>query len=156
MTQSKDQQELASVLNAADYQAITALYARYSQSFDSADYRGCAELFSPDGTFSVPQRDPITGTANLLAFFQAATERSRGTTHFVANIALTPISPVTVHGTASVLALRVDGDTLRLAALGRYDDEFIATEAGWRIRLRSMNTAVPATLLGAVIAATDA
>jgi ketosteroid isomerase-like protein len=136
-----------------DRLAITELYARYSTYFDSGDGQACSALFTDDGTFAVAGREPVTGRAALTQFFGVATERSAGIRHFVSNILVQQVSADRARGTAHVLALRVDGDTVRLAALGRYSDEFAKVGGDWLVHIRSVESDVPAELIGAAVVA---
>ncbi len=138
-----------------DRVAITELYARYSTSFDSGDVQGCSELFTADGTFTITGREPVTGREALTQFFRAAAERSAGIHHIVNNILVEKVSVDRARGGAHVLAVRVDGDTVRLAAVGRYRDEFVKVDGRWLVHTRCVESAVPDSLIGAVIVRPD-
>jgi len=127
------------------------LYARYSASFDSGDVQGCIELFSEGGTFTIIGREPVAGREALTQFFRVAAERSAGIHHIVSNILVEKVSVDRARGSAHVLAVRVEGDTVCLAALGRYRDEFIKVDGRWLLHARRVESAVPDSLVGAVI-----
>jgi uncharacterized protein (TIGR02246 family) len=147
--------DIERTLPVADRVAITELYARYSTSFDTGDVPGCIELFTEDGTFTVTGREPVAGTAALAQFFAAAAQRSAGTHHIVSNILVEKMSTDRARGSARVLALRVDGETVRLAALGRYRDEFAKVDGRWLIHTRCVDSGVPDSLVGAVVVRPD-
>ncbi len=138
-----------------DQVAITELYGRYSTSFDGGDGAGCVELFTENGTFTMTGREPVAGRAALTQFFVAAAERSAGIHHTVSNILVEKVSVDRARGSAHVLAVRVDGDTVRLAALGRYRDEFVKVGGRWLVHTRCVESAVPDSLIGAVIVRPD-
>ncbi|MDV2477575.1 nuclear transport factor 2 family protein [Rhodococcus zopfii] len=138
-----------------DRMGMTELYARYSTSFDTGDAPGCVELFTDDGTFTVTGREPVVGKEALAQFFGVATQRSAGTHHIVSNIMVEKVSTDRARGSAHVLALRVDGDTVRLAALGRYRDEFAKVDGRWLIHVRCVDSGVPDSLIGAVVVRPD-
>jgi hypothetical protein len=143
---------VASGIEMSTYLAVTELYGRYSHAFDSGQAQACAELFTADATFTTYGRPPIIGRVALQEFFTHAAARSRGMRHFVSNIVLGPLPPDRVIGSAYVLALRVDGDTLRLASLGGYRDEFVCADGIWLIGSRYLTPAIPDVLSGAVVA----
>lgn len=142
-------------LPAEEQVAITELYARYSSAFDAGDAEGCVELFTEDGIFTVPGRESVVGRDALTQFFRAAVQRSSGTHHIVSNILVERVSTDRAEGTAHVLALRVDGETVRLAALGRYHDEFAKVDGHWLVHTRRVESRVPDSVIGAVIARPD-
>jgi hypothetical protein len=53
----------------------------------------------------------------------------------------------------SFAVVRVEESMLRLVALGRYQDDLVRTEAGWRYRERRFTPFTDGTLSGAVLAA---
>lgn len=128
---------------------VAELYARYSHAFDSGQVQVCAELFTADATFTTHGRSAIVGRDALREFFAAACARSSGMRHLVSNIVLDEVTPDTVQGSAYVLALRADGDTLRLATMGNYADEFVREDGRWLFRSRYFTPAIPAELSGA-------
>lgn len=110
---------------------IIDLYARYSYAFDEGDGEAVARLFTVDGKFDRAGTDPVVGRESLAAFVNAAA--GRGMRHIVSNILVEPTDSG-ARGQAYVLVLLVGGS--EPAAFGRYDDEFVHTPEGWRIRVR--------------------
>lgn len=117
---------------------ITDLYARYSHAFDEGDGEAVAQLFTVDGEFARTDADPVVGRESLAAFVKAAA--GRGMRHVVSNILVEPTNSG-ARGQAYVLVLLVGGN--QPAAFGRYDDEFVHTPEGWRIRVRRFTPFVP-------------
>jgi ketosteroid isomerase-like protein len=114
-----------------DVEAIRSLDARYCRLLDDGDWPGLVELFTPEGVFDGLSR--VEGRAALLAFFAGLADG--GLTafwHHVSNL------EIEVGGDrASVTSLLwqpcvVDG--VPHVAAGRYTDELVRTEDGWRYR----------------------
>jgi len=138
------------MLTETDHLAVTELYGRYAHAFDGARARECAELFSTDGTFTVHGRSPINGRAALEEFFVKAAQ-SPGSQHFVSNIVLDVVGPDRVDGSAYVVVLRVNEDSVRLASVGSYRDEFVRANGNWLIRSRYFRPVLPEALAGAAL-----
>lgn len=117
---------------------ITDLYARYSHAFDDGDGEAVARLFTVDGVFARAGTDPVEGRESIAALVVAAA--GRGMRHIVSNILVEPTGSG-ARGQAYVLVLIVGAS--EPAAFGRYDDEFVHTPEGWRIRLRRFTPFVP-------------
>lgn len=140
-------------LTAEEWQEITDLYARYSHAFDGGHADELAALFAEDGVFAREGGDPVVGRDGLAALVRGAAERTPGMRHLVSNI-LVEATENGVRGRAYALALVVGETDVRLGAFGRYDDEFVHTPEGWRLRVRRFTPFLPATLANAVVAAT--
>ena len=147
--------DTAHPLSVADRAEITEVYARYVRAFDSGDVEGCLELFTEDGTFTAPGRPPVVGREALAGFFAAVIRPSVVTHHIVSSIVIEAVSTGGARGSAHVVALRVDGDTVRLAAMGRYHDVFDRAGGRWVLRARRIESCVPGSLVGAVLARPD-
>jgi SnoaL-like domain len=137
------------VLNDQDRLAVIELYGRYAHAFDHARARDCAELFTAEATFTTEGRTPITGRDALEEFFTEAATRSPGSRHFTSNIILDGAGPDRLYGSAYVLVLRVTDDSVLLASMGVYRDQFVRTDAGWLIQSRHFLPAIPSALAGA-------
>ncbi|MEV4357911.1 nuclear transport factor 2 family protein [Nonomuraea sp. NPDC004186] len=134
-------------------QEIIDLYARYSHAFDEGRADELAALFTEDGVFEREGAAPVIGRDGLAALVRATAERAPGMRHLVSNI-LVEASEAGALGQAYALALVVGDTDLRLATFGRYDDEFVPTPEGWRLRVRRFTPFVPAVLANAVLAVT--
>lgn len=135
----------------ADRLELLELYARYSHAFDRADAAACAALFTQDGAFTPPGAAAVVGRPALEQFFATATARSQGSVHLVTDIVLEAGGPDTVLGTARVLAVRSGAAVLRLLALGTYRDAFRHDGRRWLFAQRSIDSARPAALSGALL-----
>lgn len=141
------------MLTDKDRLAVLDLYGRYAHAFDHARADDCAELFTADATFTTRGRTPIAGRDALREFFTQASTRSPGARHFTSNIVLTSAGPDRLDGSAYVMVLRITDDSVRLASLGVYQDQFVRTDAGWLIQSRHFLPAIPDTLAGGVLVA---
>ncbi|WP_433518209.1 nuclear transport factor 2 family protein [Nonomuraea sp. CA-143628] len=140
-------------LTTGQRQEITDLYARYSHAFDEGRADEVAALFIEDGVFVREGAAPVVGRDGLAALVRAAAERAPGMRHVVSNV-LVEATENGATGQAYALALVVGGTDLRLATFGRYDDEFVPTPEGWRLRVRRFTPFVPEVLANAVLAVT--
>jgi hypothetical protein len=126
-------------LTAADYLEIQQLVARYSYAVDmhGGDGSAYAALFTPDATFGTQAK----GTAQL-AELAAKTNKDRSgpayTRHFVTNVVIKP-SAEGATGRSYLVAIDIseNGKPTTLLHGGHYDDVYVKTPLGWRIKSRS-------------------
>ena len=126
-------------LTAADYLEIQQLVARYSYAVDmhGGDGSAYAALFTPDGTFGTQAK----GTAQL-AELAAKTNNERSgpafARHFVTNVMIKP-SPEGATGRSYLVALDISEVRKPTTILhgGHYDDVYVKTSQGWRIKSRT-------------------
>ena len=126
-------------LTAADYLEIQQLVARYSYAVDmhGGDGSAYAALFTPDGTFGTQAK----GTAQLAELAaKTNTERSGPAfaRHFVTNVMIKP-SPEGATGRSFLVALDISEVRKPTTILhgGHYDDVYVKTSQGWRIKSRT-------------------
>jgi hypothetical protein len=126
-------------LTAADYIEIQQLVAQYPFALDAQGGDGTkyADLYTPDGSF----RD-IKGRAALIELAAGNQKDRTGpafTHHFVTNLVIKP-SPEGATGRQYMVALDIDPDgkqPAKIAHGGHYDDVYVKTPAGWRIKSRN-------------------
>ena len=126
-------------LTAADYLELQQLVARYSYAVDmhGGDGSAYAALFTPDGTFGTQAK----GTAQL-AELAAKTNKERSgpafARHFVTNVMITP-APEGATGRSYLVALDISEARKPTTILhgGHYDDVYVKTSQGWRIKSRT-------------------
>ena len=126
-------------LTAADYLEIQQLVARYSYAVDmhGGDGSAYAALYTPDGTFGTQAK----GTAQL-AELAAKTNKERSgpafARHFVTNVMIKP-SPEGATGRSYLVALDISEVRKPTTILhgGHYDDVYVKTSQGWRIKSRT-------------------
>ena len=133
------QKSRPATLTAADYIEIQQLVARYSYALDmhGGDGSAYAALFTRDGSFGTEAK----GTAQL-AELAAQTNKDRSgpkyTRHFVTNVVITP-SPAGATGRSFLVGLDVSetGQPTTITHGGHYDDVYVKTPEGWRIKSRT-------------------
>ena len=126
-------------LTAADYLEIQQLVARYSYALDmhGGDGSAFAALFAPDGSLGTLAK----GTAQL-ASFAAQTNKDRSgpafTRHFVTNVVIKP-APGGATGRSYLVTIdgAENGKPTTMLSGGHYDDVYVKTPEGWRIKSRN-------------------
>lgn len=137
-------------MNAAEIQAIefacTKLVNQFALYSDTGRYDELAALFTEDGRYARPT-DPtnfISGHADLLSSFKAR-PKGKLTRHLVTNIVIDVTSPTTAKGISYVTQYAGSTDNPAPAhgwranpaqLVGEYSDDYVLTEAGWKIRQR--------------------
>jgi hypothetical protein len=139
-------------LSMTDRAEITDLYLRYAFEFDDVEADRCAELFTEDGSFAVDGLAPVVGRTALAGMVRASAARASGGRHLLSGL-LVQASAGGASGMAYVQVVRVEESALRLVALGRYSDEFLRTDAGWKFRARRFTPFTAPELSGAILAA---
>jgi hypothetical protein len=118
----------------ADIQDLSARYAKALGSCAAEDY---ADLFVPGtGYFASNIRGEVAGRARLIALVQSERHCNASQPASAANAAPRPVPAVAVESTPSGASGRAD-----LGAVGYYDDEYVKTPQGWRIKARTVITA---------------
>ena len=137
-------------LAAMDYVEIQQLVARYGYALDTAADKGraYAGLFTADGTFRARVSQPyeVKGRDQLAAFAMGDVTH-RGQFHvrdYVTNHIINP-SPEGATGSVYLVWIEVEenGRPGAIKGGGRYEDLYVKTPAGWRIKMR---TFVPSKL----------
>jgi hypothetical protein len=137
-------------LTATDYIEIQQLVARYAYALDTAADHGdvYAQLFAPDGVFEARVGHPyeIKGHAQLAAF-AAGDLTHRGPAYvrdYATNCIIHPSSEGAT-GRVYVVWIEVgeNGNPGAVESGGHYDDFYVKTRDGWRIKKR---TFVPSKL----------
>lgn len=128
-------------LTGQDYGEIENLYARYSQGSDFRDAELFLSAFSEDATIVRADGSSIQGMAALRA---ERAERYQGKTgdvgkrHRTGSYLITP-NRDGAKGRAYYVLLDVTTRPSTITSTGYYDDEFVRTPDGWRIKHRTIN-----------------
>ena len=142
----------APALTTQDYIDIQQLVSRYAFLIDSCTAGGYefADLFTPDGEFSVSQEWGVAGarkTKGREALAAAAggdgkggcvdpkTTLGYGISHISANHVITA-APGGAVGKSYLLAIGVGGNPTTIERQGGYDDVYEKTRNGWRFKSR--------------------
>src|SRR5262245_11859440 len=139
-------------LSTQDYVDIQQLAARYAFLIDTCTNGGndFADLFTPDGEFSVSQEwgkagaKPTKGRAALVSAAggdgnggcrDAKTLMGYGISHISVNHVIMPAADGAV-GKSYLLAIGVGGEPTTIEKQGGYEDVYVKTPAGWRFKSR--------------------
>ena len=128
-------------LTGQDYGEIENLYARYSQGSDFQNAELFLSAFSEDATIVRADGSSIQGMTALRA---ERVERYQGRTgdvgrrHRTGSYLLTPTVDG-AKGRAYYVLLDVTTRPSTVTATGYYDDEFVRTSDGWRIKRRTIH-----------------
>jgi peptidoglycan hydrolase-like protein with peptidoglycan-binding domain len=147
-------------LTAQDYIDIQQLNARYAYAIDKCTNSGYdyADLYTPDGVFSVTDENGVPGVARFQGRDRLAEADGGGKkgcvdpktvpdrysmAHTVANLVITP-TPEGATGKSYLLVVGFGDPTAKAAARapvtayawGRYEDVYAKTPNGWRFKSR--------------------
>lgn len=138
-------------LTALDYSEIQQLSARYAWAIDTCTNHGYdyADLYTDDGTFAVSQRwgDPgkvyARGREELAKVDGGTPEGCRdpktmlgyGISHILVDLVITPTANGAT-GKCKLLALGVGHNPTTIEQQGGYQDVYVKTSRGWRIKSR--------------------
>lgn len=150
----------AMALTAQDYIEIQQLAARYAYAIDKCTNSGYdyADLYTPDGVFSVADENGVPSTARFAGRDRLAEAAGGGKngcvdpktvpdrysmSHIVANHVITPTaegatgkSYLLVVGFGDPLAKEAARQPVRAYAWGGYNDVYVKTAKGWRFKSR--------------------
>jgi hypothetical protein len=145
-------------LTALDYIEIQQLAARYGYAIDKCTNSGYdyADLYTPDGVFSVADENGVPATARFEGRDRLAQADGGGKdgcidpktapdrysmSHIVANLVITP-APGGATGKSNLLVVGFGDPTAKEAtpvkaySWGHYDDFYVKTPEGWRFKSR--------------------
>jgi hypothetical protein len=146
------------MLAAQDYIDIQQLAARYGYAIDKCTNSGYdyADLYTPDGVFSIADENGVPGTARFEGRDRLAQAAGGGkggcvdpktvpdrysVSHIVANLVITP-APGGAIGKSYLLVVGFGDPTAKETApvkaysWGHYDDFYVKTPQGWRFKSR--------------------
>jgi hypothetical protein len=135
-TGSAQQSGAPKPLSAQDVQQIQELGARYAYGLDTAADNGYyyANVFTPDGSFGATK-----GRDNLAALAREGGGRLKfkGYYHVINNFVVEPTAAgAKGHQYVQVVTIGGNGKAPMVDHGGRYEDEYVRTPAGWRIKTR--------------------
>jgi hypothetical protein len=128
------------MLSPQDFLEIEQLVQGYTKGIDLGP-EDASWVFAPDGVFSYGGRT-VTGEKALKQFYgDLRKNHAPQQHHLLSNLVLRR----TAEGASgTVYITTVDGkDTPQLTFYGMYEDNFVKTKAGWRIKRRVYRQAVP-------------
>lgn len=131
----------AGLREVSDVLEIQGVLNRYALSLDDRDWDGLATCFTPDATADYGALGVHEGYPAIEGLVRSVLEKLDGSQHFVSN------HVVTVRGDEASARCYLqaqhikrglpDGEHYLVA--GQYKDDLVRTEAGWRIRFRTLH-----------------
>ena len=115
-------------------QEISDLIGRYAMCFDDEDWEGLDTLWTDDASFGVDGQPPFEGREVLIEFLSTCLPAGYTTKHMISR----PLVELGDDGTTATART----DVVWIAAnfentiVGRYNDQLVRTEAGWKFRRR--------------------
>jgi len=122
-------------MDTEDMLEIYQLLARYTLLADvKRDHEAMRTIFTSDGSFNVPAIDLFaSGIENIVSFFK---DREGGDHHINTNIVIDAESDSAVVNSYVHIIKAEQG--VKSLVFGRYEDELLKTEQGWRIKVRTV------------------
>lgn len=123
-------------LDLADRLAIEDLVNLYCHNADYNPPESMRDVFIPEAVWEVPAMDlRCEGIDAIVAFFTQSRAGFGSARHVISNLIVQGDGD---HATAScyLQVIKVDEDPKQIVSFGRYQDEFVRTAAGWRLRHR--------------------
>jgi ketosteroid isomerase-like protein len=124
------------VRDLVDAEAIRDLARRYAHYVWRNDVTALVALFSDDGEMDPGTRQPLRGRAALLEGFERMLTNGSIFRPFVQQHVV-DLAGDEATG-ACYIDLRADVDGTSMIGAGWYDDRYVRTPAGWRIRSRRL------------------
>lgn len=119
-----------------DRTEIRELTARYNRCFDDQEAEQWAEVFTTDGSLEVQSGVVVQGRDALIDMCRST---GYGTVHTTTDATITIQGDVATQVCTLVLAHRgLEPCQSTFARTGRYVDELVRTDAGWRFRRRQV------------------
>ena len=132
-------------LTAQDSFEIWQLIGKYNQGSDLRDAEMWLSIWTPDASFQIGTGKPMVGTKELTDFrmnnFKSRQPESKPR-HWDNALVLTPTAQG-ANGRMYYVTYETSGKVPVLMNSGYYDDVFVRTPAGWRIKNRVVNFDAP-------------
>ena len=130
----------ASLQTLLDERAIVGVALRYCRALDTKDWEALRDVFVPDATGDLGGGATRIGADEIIARISKALSLLDESQHLVGNHEVVVDGDTATHRcylqAQHVRKDAVDGPNYIVA--GRYEDEFVRTEAGWRIKYRRL------------------
>jgi len=133
-------------MNTDDMLAIQQQVARYSYTFDSGDAEGWASVFTEDGLWEFYTSGATTPATKLEGHTQLRDfcaqrfgERQGGVTsyHHQSGLIIDELTADSARGrTMVIITIQIPEEAPRLYLTGVYEDQWVKTPQGWRIKYR--------------------
>lgn len=120
----------------SDLEQIRNTLARYCHLIDDGRFDDWAELFTPDGTFSVLGQT-YRGRDEIKGFIGGALTPERRGKHITANSAI-EVQGDTARAWSDIIFFSPAGSGLGITAAGRYEDRLVRQDGRWRFAARDV------------------
>ena len=130
-------------LTGQDYGEIMQLYGRYNQGSDFRDPELFASAFADDGVFR-PGSEEVVGHEAILARQRGRLQEGQegtpgGSRHITSSWVITPSEDGGAKARAYWMVVNVGGEQPSAVVSGYYDDVYVKTSKGWKIRSRTLH-----------------
>lgn len=115
-------------MSTSDLVEINQLLARYAVNMTKGEVEGVVDVFTPDGTYSA-----FGDVFTLDQFPELVAAAPQGL--FLVGTALIELGGDTATGTQPLCFVEHSAHDMRI---GYYNDTYLRTEAGWRLKTRKM------------------
>jgi hypothetical protein len=136
----------AQELTGADIAEIHHLHSKYNQGSDFTDAELWLSIWTDDATFRIVINPDLTIEANGMEELKAwraqnFAGRPEGYTyrHWNSSWVITPTGEGTAKGKMYWMAFDPRDPVLQIRDTGYYDDEYVKTQDGWRLKFRQAN-----------------
>lgn len=120
----------------ADKLEIQGNLSRYVFGYDTRDYEMVRSVFTEDATIDYDSLPPFeNGFPDFLAMSKGILEQLASTQHLIGSVYV-EVDGDEATCTSYVQATHVHDDGRMFVGAGRYDDDLVRTENGWRIAAR--------------------
>ena len=149
------QQKKMPTLTGADRAEISGIYGKYAWHVDARDGKTWASLFTPDREFVYPNGNKDVGTAALQKSPLGLGPAGPATAvHIATNIWIEPTAEGARGGAYLLNVIPPhDGKPAAITAIAFYEDRFVKTKDGWKIKQRrahSKGGLTPSVVIGTV------
>lgn len=134
-------------LTGADYAEIQQLYARYAQGTDFGSAETWLNVFTPDATFrpqaNQPNAQAFVGREAMTKWRMGNFAARKGEYHYRhwnSSWLITPTPDGNAKGKVYWMAFNPTTRPLAVADTGFYDDTYVRTPNGWRIKERNAHS----------------
>jgi hypothetical protein len=128
----------ARALTGADIAEIQQLYARYNHGWDFRDVELYLSAYTEDAVFTTGAGEGYAGKKAIKDYLTAAFAKgvSGDSTHNNTSILITPTAEG-AKGRGYWIVMNVMAQPPAITGVGYYDDTFVRTADGWRIKSRT-------------------
>ena len=130
-------------LSGGDLAEIHQLYSHYNQGTDFGDANRWLNAFTEDAIFRIGENQEYNGRAEMTEWrrqsFAGREGREYHYRHWNSSWIITPDGPDRATGKVYWLAFNPTAETLAIGDTGFYEDIYVRTPDGWRIKQRHAN-----------------